>query len=95
MSVFFNVSSLILGFLSIFLPILIPKSRSNRLSIPGISFLCCALSLLLQLAEIQHRIKIGDVAAVMDTGCAVTLAGTILLVSCVIVNLVVRLARKK
>lgn len=95
MSAFFNISSLCLGFLSWFLPLLSMKTKKIPIHPSGISFLCCALALLLQLAEVNHRIGIGDAAAVADTIHAVTLAAAAMLVICAAINLVVFLRHKK
>ena len=95
MSAFFNISSLFLGFLSLFLPLLSMSSKKLPIHPSGISFFCCALALLMQLAEVNHRVAIGDLAAVIDTICAVTLAGAGMIVICAIINLVVFLRCKK
>lgn len=95
MSAILNISSICLGLLSWFVPVLSLKYRSRRIRFSAVSFLCCALAMLLQLAEVNHRVGIGDLAAVMDTIHAVTFAGGAMLAICVIVNLVVHFLHSK
>lgn len=94
MSAFLNIFSLCLGLLSWITPIFSLKHKQNRIYFSVISLSCCALALLLQLTEVGHRVNAGDLAAVMDTIHAITLAGTVMLAVCVTANLAVLLRRK-
>ena len=95
MSAFLNIGSLALGLLSWLIPVLSLKRKPGRISVPGASFLCCALALLLQLAEVMHRVTIGDLTAVMDTISAVVLAGAVMLGVCGLANLLIFLRDRK
>lgn len=87
MSPFLNITSLCLGLISWIIPILCLRQKPHSISVSGASFLCCALALLLQLAEVKHRVTIGDLSAVMDTINAVVFAGAVMVGVCVLLNL--------
>ena len=69
------------------------QGRSARLS--ACSFCLCGLSLLLQLAEISHRVRMGDLSAVMDTIQAVLFAASVLFLLTLIVNAAALLRHRK
>ena len=72
-----NLLSLLLGLASWGLggaAILLPKSRW----LSGVSLLCCAVSLLLQLAQVHRLVQIGDWSALMDIMDAVLMAALML-----------------
>ena len=85
-----NIGSIILGaFAWLFagLAITTPKvftSRKNTL----VSFSLCAISLVLQLFEINRRMLLGDYAAIEDTIRAILIAGVVLVSITIILNLV-------
>lgn len=79
MSGFFNLTSLLLGLISWIIPLLSMMRKKTSIFSCGGSFLCCALALLLQLLEVNNRVNLGDLAAVMDTIGAVVLAGAVML----------------
>lgn len=95
MSSFFNLASLCLGLISWVVPFLHLKRKTYSAGISGISYLCCALALLLQLTEVRHRASIGDLAAVMDTINAVVFAGAVMVGVCALLNLAAILKSRK
>lgn len=52
------------------------------------SFSLCAISLVLQLFEINRRVLLGDYAAIEDTICAVLIASVILVSITIILNFI-------
>lgn len=88
MVAFFNTASLLLGLAAWALPISTIITRRYRVAYPSTSFGLCALSLLLQLMQVQVRVIRQDWSALMDTQYAVVFAGIVLL----LVNLVANIA---
>ena len=88
MVAFFNVASLLLGLVAWALPISTIITRRYRAAYPVASFGLCALSLLLQLMQVQARVYRQDWSALIDTQYAVVFAGIVLL----LVNLVANIA---
>jgi len=83
-----NLGSLALGFCAWGLGICAIRSRRSR-SAYGFSFgsfCACAVSLVLQLLEVQNRVRIRDFAAIEDTIRAVILAACVLLSVTVFLN---------
>lgn len=73
-----NLLSLLFGLVSWGMGIgAVARSHSRLLSAGSI--LLCALSLMLQLAEIHRLVQLGDWSALMDTMDAVLLAAAVLL----------------
>lgn len=87
MSAFFNLASLFLGLVSWIIPLLSVMRKKNCFLSGCGSFLCCAIALLLQLMEVNNRVNLGDLAAVMDTIGAVVPAGAVMLTVSVGLNL--------
>lgn len=71
-SALLNLGSLFLGLMAWIIPILTMKN-SRKYGIKRfynstiVSFSACISSLCLQLFEINHRVEIGDLSAIMDT----------------------------
>ena len=88
MTILFNLGSLFLGICALLLAgwAVFVRTRQSSLPLTAGSFCLCALSLLLQLAEIGHRVRTGDLSAVMDTMQAVWLAAAVLFSLTLIVN---------
>ena len=81
-----NLLSLLLGLASWGLggaAIRFPASRW----LSGGSLLCCAVSLLLQIAQVHHLVQIGDWSALSDTMDAVLLAALVLTAVTALLNL--------
>lgn len=91
MTTFLNLSSLILGLIAWGVALWGVIRREPRLS----SFFLCALPLLLELYEVGNRVKMGDLSAVMDTIRAVNIAGTVLVVGTLILNLLAYVRKRK
>lgn len=90
MSIFCSIGSILFGLLAWGIPLFSiekkhPSQAAHRSSC--ISFLCCAISLWLQLLEVQHRVQIDDMVAVMDTIDAVVSIAVVLIVGTVLTNL--------
>lgn len=88
MSVILNLGSIILGLAAWAIPVscIVKKSGS---SLPStFSFTACIVSLLLQIAELRHRVQIEDWSALMDTVGAVMLSAAALAVVTVILNVI-------
>ena len=77
-----NLSSLILGLTAWGFAIAGLKRRRMSLT----SFALCLLSLVLQFAELTHRVQIGDVSAILDTVSAVTMAAAVLSAGTLLLN---------
>lgn len=81
-----NLLSLLLGLASWGLggaAVLLPESRGFG----GMSLLCCAVALLLQLAQVHRLVQIGDWSALSDTMDAVLLAALVLTAVTALLNL--------
>ena len=90
MSLFCSIGSILLGLLAWGIPCfsILKKNTLQAAHLTScISFLCCAISLWLQLMEIQHRIQINDTVAVMDTIDAVVSCAVVLIIGTVLTNL--------
>lgn len=77
-SLLLGVGAWVWGILSILAPTAAVAYRHTVTS-----FGCCTLSVVLQLAEVAHRVGAGDCAAVEDTIRAVLIAATVLTVTTV------------
>lgn len=93
-----NIGSLIFGVCAwLFAGLAIRTSKaftSHRNTL--VSFSLCAISLVIQLFEINRRVIIGDYAAIEDTIRAVIIAAVVLSVTTIILNVVaLNKARKK
>ena len=97
-STMFSIGSLVLGFSAWILGILAitrPKAYSSYAN-TLFSFSLCAISLLLQLFEVQNRVNIGGYAALEDTIGAVNVAAVVLVFVTIGLNIVAFIkARKK
>ena len=91
MTTFLNLGSLILGVAAWIIPItaisMRKKRQLNQFSIYSFSF--CAAALMLQLLEVQHLVKIGDLSAIMDTIRATCIAAVVLVIVTIALNLIV------
>lgn len=85
-----NIASLISGacaWLFASMAITAPKAAASHRNTSA-SFSLCAISLVLQLFEINRRVLLGDYAAIEDTICAILIASVVLLSITIILNLV-------
>jgi len=85
-----NIASLISGacaWLFASMAITVPKAAASHRNTLA-SFSLCAISLVLQLFEINRRVLLGDYAAIEDTICAILIASVVLLSITIILNLV-------
>ena len=90
MSIFCSVAGILFGLLAWGIPFCsIEKKHTSQAAHRAscISFLCCAISLWLQLLEVRHRVQIDDMVAVMDTIDAVVSIAVVLSVGTVLTNL--------
>ncbi len=90
MNIFCSIGSILLGLLAWSIPCFsIEKKHTAHAAhcTSCISFLCCAISLWLQLLEVQYRVQIEDMIAVMDTIDAVVSIAFILIVGTIFTNL--------
>ena len=97
-STMFSIGSLVLGFSAWILGILAITRLKAYFSYANtlFSFSLCAVSLLLQLFEVQNRVSIGDYAAIEDTIGAVNIAAVVLVFVTIGLNTVAFIkARKK
>ncbi len=96
-TVFFNIGSLLLGLSALVMAGFAVGVRSQKRSLRLMagSFCLCAFSLLLQLAEIAHRVRIGDLSAVMDTIGGILFAGAALFMLTVILNTAAMVRQRK
>ena len=78
MSALFNLGSLLLGLAAWALPFLAIGRKERFFFCCLGSFSCCIASLLLQLMEVQHRVRIEDWSALMDTINAVVMAAVVM-----------------
>lgn len=78
MSAFFNLGSLILGFAAWIIPLACILVKKTGVPAAMLSFGACTLSLLFQLAELQHRVHLSDWSALMDTVNAVVFAAVVM-----------------
>jgi len=97
MTILFNLGSLFLGICALLLAgwAVFVRTRQSSLPLTAGSFCLCALSLLLQISEIGHRVRIGDLSAVMDTMEAVLFAGAALFILTLILNAATVIRQRK
>ena len=98
MSAFLNSGSLILGLISWIIPIVaISQYRKikNAISFSIISFSTCALSLVFQIFEIRHRVRIEDWSALLDTIDALSWVVVVLAAMTIALNVVILNIYKK
>lgn len=92
---FYNVGSLVLGLLAWGVPVL-AVNKGWRNGLPHVASMgLCGLSLCFQMFEADHRIKLGDFSALMDTWGAVTWVGVVLLAVTVGLNLLLACANRR
>lgn len=89
MSPWLNLGSLLLGLTAWVLPVIALFRRQRHKAIPLISLTACALSLLLQVCNVLHRVNTGDLTTLTDTMWFVMLAAAALAVGTVLFNLAV------
>lgn len=86
-----NLGSLVLGLIAWILPVVYlaqhNKTSHSRWAIYSLaSAFACAISLCLQIFETNHRVKLQDWSALMDTSHWVTSVAALLLVVTIILN---------
>lgn len=96
MAYFYNIGSIALGLAAWAIALAaIVRSKSGKgasMVYPGASFCACSLALLLQIFELNRRVEINDLSAVMDTIRAIAFAASTLIIVTVILNLIVLFA---
>lgn len=88
MSIILNLGSIILGLAAWAIPVscIVKKSGS---SLPSVfSFTACIVSLLMQLAELRHRVQIEDWSALLDTVDAVMMSAVVLAAVTLLLNII-------
>ncbi len=97
LTAFLNLASLFSGLAALLLAGCAVFARNRRRSsgLTGGSFCLCALSLLLQLAEIGHRANTGDFSAIDDTIQAVLFAASALFLLTSALNAAALLRRRR
>lgn len=88
---FLNVNSLLLGLAAWYFGLVAVRNRRVSLR----SFSCCVFALVLQLIELTHRARIGDVSAILDTVRAITLAALTLSAGTVLLNTIALLRGRR
>ncbi|SHH47472.1 cytochrome c oxidase subunit 4 [Sporobacter termitidis DSM 10068] len=92
MSGLLNIGSLLFGIVAWVLPVVSlvrqPKSGRSWAVFSAASAGACAVSLCLQIYELNHRVNIQDWAALLDTSAAVALVATVLLIVTIILNVI-------
>lgn len=86
-----NIGSLILGLAAWCFGF--AALRNRRMSL--LSFSCCVFALVLQLLELTHRARIGDISAILDTVRAITLAAITLSAGTVLLNTIALLRARR
>jgi len=91
MSLFLNFGSLVLGLLAWILPVVTLMRykklvHSTWVALSMVSLSASALSLLFQIVEITHRVKVADWSALLDTMPAVASVSAVLLFGTIILN---------
>ena len=82
---YYNIISLSLGLLAWVLGgIAILRRRFAALSFGSLA--CCAVSLTVQLLEVEHRVELRDLSAIDDTIAAVAFAAKVLVVVTLVLN---------
>lgn len=90
----FNILSILLGLLALGFAVQ-NFEKKGTLTCTGVSFSCCAVSLLCQLIELSRLAGIRDWAAVEDTVGARVLAGCVLVVGTLVLNILALLRGRK
>lgn len=88
-SVFCSIGSISLGVMAWLIPCFAISKIKNFQELYQkvfFSFFCCILALVLQLLEINYRVQINDLSAVMDTIAAVVFAAVVLVIGTGISN---------
>ncbi|MEN8194820.1 MAG: hypothetical protein ABFS12_18510 [Bacteroidota bacterium] len=91
MIVLLNLSSLVLGLLAWILPVVNlmrygKRDQRNWVALSIMSISASALSLCFQIFSINHRVKVADWSALMDTMSAVAFVSAVLLIVTIILN---------
>ena len=91
MSVWLNFGSFVLGLLAWILPVVNlmryeKPAQRTWVALSMMSLSACALSLCLQIFEINHRVKVADWSALLDTMRAVASVSAVLLIVTIILN---------
>lgn len=90
MTAFFNLGSLVLGLGAWVLACFAVKSKAAfaayRLSVCSLSL--CAVSLFLQILEVNNRTNLGDFSAIADTIQSVVLASCVLIIITAVLNII-------
>jgi cytochrome c oxidase subunit 4 len=91
MIVFLNLCSFVFGLFAWILPIvnLVRNGKNeqrNWIALPIMSISACAISLCFQIFSINHRVKVADWSALMDTMNAVAFISAVLLLVTIILN---------
>ncbi|MFZ2538758.1 MAG: hypothetical protein WAX04_07640 [Oscillospiraceae bacterium] len=91
---FCNIASLLLGLVAWTVPFIVIHQNNQGAVIRQplfsvISFGACAVSLCLQLFEINHRVEIRDWSALMDTCGTIAIVAAVLTVITIILNVYV------
>jgi len=93
MIVWLNLGSLVLGLIAWILPVVNllrygKHDHRNWTALSIMSISACAISLCFQIFEINHRVKVEDWSALMDTMNAVAFVSAILLIVTIILNVI-------
>ena len=88
---FLHLSSFVFGLLAWILPIVNlvgygKKVKKNWVMISLISISACAISLCFEIFTVNHRVKVEDWSALMDTMSAVAFISTVLLIGTITLN---------
>ena len=91
MIVLLNLGSLVLGLLAWTLPVvnllrLGKNNHRNWVALSNISISASAIALCLQIFSINHRVKVSDWSALMDTMSGVVFVSAILLIVTILLN---------
>ena len=91
MIVLLNLSSLVLGLFAWIIPIanLVQYGKHNYMTWVTrtiLSMSACAISLCLQIFSINHRVRVADWSALMDTMSAVVFISAVLLIVTIVLN---------
>ena len=85
---FLMLGSLVLGLISWILPVLsITKYNKNWATYSIISMSSCSIALAFQILYSNHMVRIGDLAALMDTSGTSAVLSVILLIISIILNI--------
>ncbi|WP_440895494.1 hypothetical protein ACS127_13155 [Amphibacillus sp. Q70] len=86
-----NLGSLLLGLTAWILPMIYLAKAKNlgytkSFILSALSISACAISLFLQILNVNYLIEVGDWTALMDTGGAIVFASAVLLVGTLTLN---------